>query len=261
MKVDGLTANIMVAIALAIATPFFVIFGGLSDKIGRKPIILLGCVLAAATYFPAFHALTDAANPALARAQASAPVTVEADPAQCSIQFDPVGRNKFDTTGCDIAKNYLVKAAVNFKTVPITGSRVTVHIGSEPLQKSRDGVSGFDEGIAHQGWLSRQGRSRSDEQAYDYCHLGLPRLAGDHGLWPDRRLVGRAVPEPHPLFGHVPALSYRQWLVWRILALYRLCHGRQRREYLFRPLLSGRHRRRHGGHRLCLSAGNLQARY
>ena len=134
MKVDGLTANIMVAIALAIATPFFVIFGGLSDKIGRKPIILLGCVLAAATYFPAFHALTDAANPALARAQASAPVTVEADPAQCSIQFDPVGRNKFDTTGCDIAKNYQVKAAVNFKTVPITGSRVTVHIGSEPLQ-------------------------------------------------------------------------------------------------------------------------------
>src|SRR5215217_5510496 len=92
LKVDGATANILIAIALGIATPAFVLFGWLSDKIGRKPIILAGCALAAATYFPLFDALSKAANPALYAAQASAPVTVVADPADCSLQFDPIGR-------------------------------------------------------------------------------------------------------------------------------------------------------------------------
>jgi len=84
LKVDGATANILVAISLLIATPFFVIFGTLSDKIGRKPIILGGCLIAAVTYLPLFKALTEAANPDLARAQATAPVTLVANPAECS---------------------------------------------------------------------------------------------------------------------------------------------------------------------------------
>src|SRR3954470_6239285 len=92
LKVDGATANILIAIALALATPGFVLFGWLSDRIGRKPIILAGCALAALTYFPLFEGLTRAANPALYAAQQSAPVTVIADPASCSFQFDPVGR-------------------------------------------------------------------------------------------------------------------------------------------------------------------------
>ena len=92
LKVDGATANILIAIALALATPFFIFFGWLSDKVGRKKIILAGCALAALTYFPLFGALTEAANPALARAQASAPVTVYADPQSCSVQFDPIGK-------------------------------------------------------------------------------------------------------------------------------------------------------------------------
>src|SRR5688572_24721446 len=79
MKVDGATANILVAIALAIGTPCFILFGWLSDRIGRKPIILGGCLLAAATYFPLFDRLADAANPALYAAQARAPATVIAD--------------------------------------------------------------------------------------------------------------------------------------------------------------------------------------
>src|SRR3546814_7880590 len=82
--------------SLALGTPFFIVFGWLSDKIGRKPIILAGCALAALTYFPAFHMLTTAANPGLAAAQANAPVTVIANPALCSFQFDPIGKNKFD---------------------------------------------------------------------------------------------------------------------------------------------------------------------
>jgi predicted MFS family arabinose efflux permease len=117
LRVDGATTNILTAIALALATPAFVFFGWLSDRIGRKPIILTGCLLAAFTYFPLFHALTLYANPALFAAQAKAPVTVIADARQCSIQFDPVGKNKFDSTSCDIAKSFLAKAGVSYQRV------------------------------------------------------------------------------------------------------------------------------------------------
>src|SRR5687767_4095760 len=95
LKVDGASANILIAIALVLATPFFILLGWLSDKVGRKPIIMAGCALAALTYFPLFGALTTAANPALARAQAAAPVTVHAFPQSCSLQFDPIGRTRF----------------------------------------------------------------------------------------------------------------------------------------------------------------------
>src|SRR5271170_2637711 len=115
LRVDGATTNILTAIALALATPGFIFFGWLSDKIGRKPIIMAGCLLAVLTYFPLFHALTRYANPALFAAQATSPVTVVADPRECSFQFDPIGKNPFDRTSCDIAKSYLAKAGVSYK--------------------------------------------------------------------------------------------------------------------------------------------------
>jgi hypothetical protein len=115
LRVDGATTNILTAIALILATPGFIFFGWLSDKIGRKPIILAGCLLALLTYFPLFEGLTRYANPALYAAQAASPVTVIADPAQCSFQFDPVGKNKFDSTSCDIAKSFLAKAGVSYQ--------------------------------------------------------------------------------------------------------------------------------------------------
>ncbi|MCZ8019928.1 MFS transporter [Novosphingobium sp.] len=117
LMVDGATTNILIAIALAIGTPFFIVFGWLSDRIGRKPIILAGCALAVFTYFPAFHALTEAANPALARAQAMAPVTVIANDGDCSFQFDPVGKNRFDSKSCDIAKSFLAKGGISYAQV------------------------------------------------------------------------------------------------------------------------------------------------
>ncbi len=134
LKVDGLTTNMLVATALALGTPFFVLFGWLSDKIGRKYIILGGCALAAATYFPAFHALSDAANPALSRATASAPVTVTAHDAECSVQFDPVGKNKFDANSCDIAKAYLAKNGINYanKEAP-AGTVASISVGGQTL--------------------------------------------------------------------------------------------------------------------------------
>ncbi len=132
LLVDGATTNILIAIALAIGTPFFIFFGWLSDKIGRKPIILVGCALAVVTYFPAFHALSEAANPALARAEVSAPVTVVTNDADCSLQFDPVGKNKFDAKSCDIAKAFLAKNAIGYANVAApAGSVAVVRIGTE----------------------------------------------------------------------------------------------------------------------------------
>jgi MFS family permease len=130
LRVDGATANIMIAVALAIATPFFLFFGWLSDRIGRKPIILAGCLVAALTYFPLFNALSRAVNPALTEAQARAPVTVVADQEQCSLQFDPVGRNKFDQRSCDIAKSFLAKAGVSYANVAApAGAAAQLRVG------------------------------------------------------------------------------------------------------------------------------------
>ena len=134
LKVDGAQANILIAIALLLGTPFFVLFGWLSDKIGRKYIILGGCALAALTYFPAFNALSKAANPALGAATISAPVTVTADPNECSVQFDPIGRNRFDSTSCDIAKAWLAKNGIDYRNVEApAGTVATVQVGGASL--------------------------------------------------------------------------------------------------------------------------------
>jgi MFS family permease len=116
LKVDGAAANILIAVALLIATPFFVFFGSLSDRIGRKPIILAGCLIAALTYFPLFKALTHFANPALEAATQRAPIVVVANPDECSFQFNPVGTASF-TSSCDIAKSALAKAGLNYENV------------------------------------------------------------------------------------------------------------------------------------------------
>src|SRR5688572_10562392 len=138
MKVDGATANILVAIALAIGTPGFILFGWLSDRIGRKPIILAGCALAALTYFPLFHALSEAANPALYRAQAAAPVAVIADPNDCSVQFDPIGRNRFDARSCDIVKSWLARSGVSYDNVAApTGTVARLRIGGTEIVSPR----------------------------------------------------------------------------------------------------------------------------
>jgi MFS family permease len=134
MRVDGATANIMIAIALVIATPFFVFFGWLSDRIGRKVIILGGCLLAAVTYFPLFNGLSQAVNPALYQAQQRAPVQVIADPEDCSVQFDPIGKNKFDARSCDIAKTFLAKAGVSYRNVDApAGSVARLEIGGTSI--------------------------------------------------------------------------------------------------------------------------------
>jgi nitrate/nitrite transporter NarK len=130
LQIDPKTANLVIAAALVIGTPFFVVFGALSDKIGRKVIIMAGCILAAVTYFPVFKGLTHYANPALEQAVATAPVTVIADPNDCSFQFDPVGKTAF-TKSCDVAKSALAKTGVPYanEAAP-AGSIAKVRIGN-----------------------------------------------------------------------------------------------------------------------------------
>ncbi|MCX4161237.1 MULTISPECIES: MFS transporter [Paraburkholderia] len=129
LKVDGTSANILIALGLLIGTPFFVFFGSLSDRIGRKPIILAGCLIAALTYFPLFKALTHYANPALEAATQQSPIVVIADPTECSFQFNPVGTAKF-TSSCDIAKGALSKAGLNYDNVAApAGTLAQIKVG------------------------------------------------------------------------------------------------------------------------------------
>jgi MFS family permease len=148
LQVDAKAANLVIAAALLIGTPFFVVFGALSDRIGRKPIIMAGCVLAAITYFPVFQGLTHFANPALERAVANAPVTVLADPADCSFQFDPVGRKVF-TQSCDVVKSSLAKTGVPYanEAAP-AGSVARVRIGTGDTAVLLDSFPGSSLGKA-----------------------------------------------------------------------------------------------------------------
>ena len=144
LKVDGQSANIMVAAALILGTSFFVIFGWLSDKIGRKPIIMAGLILAMLTYFPLFKALTWAGNPALAQAQASVRATVTAAPGDCKFQFNPTGTAKF-TTSCDIATSFLTRNSVPYDVVAGTaGQPATVKIGDATITSYDAVAAGAD---------------------------------------------------------------------------------------------------------------------
>ena len=142
----------LVGAALLIGTPFFLVFGALSDKIGRKPIIMAGCLLAVITYFPLFQGLTHYANPALEAAQAKAPATIIADPADCSFQFNPVGNIKF-TNSCDVAKAALVARSVPYENVAgPAGSTAQIKIGDTvidayPAAEAKDKAAGFTKSV------------------------------------------------------------------------------------------------------------------
>jgi MFS family permease len=151
LKVNGATANILIALSLAIGTPCFILFGWLSDKIGRKPIMLAGFALGAVTYFMIFQGLTHFANPALERALATAPVTVIADPKECSFQFNPVGISQFRTS-CDIAKSALVARSVNYENQAApAGTVASIKVGEQTVA-SFDGV-----GLAASDFTAKSG--------------------------------------------------------------------------------------------------------
>ncbi len=178
---DGTTSNLVIAASLGIGTPFFIFFGWLSDKIGRKPIILAGCLLAAVTYFPLFSALTNAVNPQLERALETSPVTVIADPNECSFQFNPTGTASF-TTSCDIAKSFLARNAVNYhneKAPP--GTPAQIKIGDKVIAAFDKKAAGA-EGAAKEKDFNQQAtaaiRAAGYPAAADKARINMPVVIG-----------------------------------------------------------------------------------
>ncbi|GAB3346229.1 MFS transporter [Lysobacter tyrosinilyticus] len=148
LKVDTTTANLLIAGALVLGTPFFILFGWLSDRIGRKKIVMAGCLIAALTYFPVFKAITHYGNPAIEEAHATHPAVVRADPETCSFQFDPVGKKVFSSS-CDIATAALAKAGVPYaiEAAP-TGTIASVAIGGNVVPGYEGAGLAKDEGKA-----------------------------------------------------------------------------------------------------------------
>ena len=180
LKVDGATANLFVAASLIIGTPFFIVFGVLSDKIGRKPIIMLGCLLAVLTYFPVFEQLTKAANPDLHAAQQANKVVVIADPAECSFQFNPTGTVKF-TSSCDIAKQKLAANSVSYSNeVAPAGTPALIKVGEVEIKTAvtPEDVAAAKE-VAEQKLLALKAAEPVDAKAVKTAEDALKNLSDE----------------------------------------------------------------------------------
>ena len=200
LKVPGVTAQIMVAIALAIGTPCFILFGWLSDKIGRKPIMLAGFALAVVTYFPIFQGITHFANPKLEHALAAAPVTVTADPAKCSFQFKATGTEKYTTAlrrhqvGAGRPVGELRKRGGARRNDGERKDRRTDDL--RPTRRTPP--SAIAAAIKAHGYPPKR-RSERHQLRDDGRPAHDPRRLRDLGVWADCRLAGGAIPNPHPL--------------------------------------------------------------
>jgi MFS family permease len=180
LKVDPQTTNYLIAAALLIGTPFFILFGSLSDRIGRKKIVLAGCLLAAITYVPIFKGITHYANPAIESAAAQSPVTVTADPNDCTFQFDPVGKKKF-VQSCDIAKAALAKAGVPYSNQSAApGSVAVVRIGSAEVPSVAGGNMSAADFKTASGKFGKDLAAKLKEAGYpakaDSAHINYPMV-------------------------------------------------------------------------------------
>jgi hypothetical protein len=236
LQVDLTTADILIAVALLIGTPFFVVFGALSDRVGRKPIIMAGLLLAVLTYFPLFHALTQAANPDLALAQAKAEVVVTAARRDCSFGGKPVARaidhlvrHRQALSGPELGElqERVGHGRARHGAHRRHGHHRALGPGGGPGVRRRERgrhrrLQEAGERGAEGCRLPREGRPGQDEQAADRGHPGGADGLRGHGLRADRRRAGGAVPHPHPLHLDEPALPHRQRLVRRHAAHHRL---------------------------------------
>src|SRR6185312_15326960 len=237
LKIDATTTQLLIAGALLIGTPFFVVFGWLSDKIGRKPVVLAGCLLAALTYFPIFKAITHYGNPGIEAARNSAPVIVQADPARCHLQINLTGTSTF-TSSCDIAKSTLAKRGVPYdnQAAP-AGSVAKVMVGNLSIDAFEGGaLVKADFTAQDKAFAARLGAQQLPDAGVPAVPAGALR---DHGLRPDRGVAGGNVPDQDSLHLDEPAVSHRQRLVRRLPALGVVRHRGAHRQHLRRPVVSG----------------------
>ena len=170
VKLDSFTTNVLVAWSLILSTAIYVFWGALSDRVGRKPIVIAGLVLAALSLFPVFGAMTRVGNPALAAAQAGTAVTVTADPATCSFQFNPTGRSSAFTSSCDIAKALLAKSSVNYATRDAAaGTPASVSVGATVIPAYEGTLAAGDLAAAKAGF---EGAVRDALAAAGYPQAG-----------------------------------------------------------------------------------------
>jgi MFS family permease len=176
LKIDATTANLLIAGSLAIGTPFFVLFGWLSDKIGRKPIIMAGCLIAALTYFAIFKGLTHFGNPALEEASSTSPVVVTSDPEACSFQFNPVGTAKF-TSSCDIAKSALARAGIPYSNIEApAGTVASIKVGETVIPAYEGTDSSTAEAAAFNGGLKAALTTAGYPEKADPARINKPML-------------------------------------------------------------------------------------
>ena len=238
------TKDLLLIVMTVVSAPLYVFFGWLSDRLGRKPVMVGGMLLALVLYFPASHWIADAANPALVEAQRDTPVIVETNPATCSVQFDPVGTAKF-VSACDIAKSTLVTQGISFTTRPSPDGQTRVVVGTEtvPVQGG-EGLRGpalkalkAKTADAIGAELAAAGYPKSADPAQANMTLLIiillaVRRRRDRALRPAGGGAGRDVPDPHPLHGHVIPLPCRHRLGRRLPAGHQLRDRRDHRQHL-----------------------------
>ena len=209
LKMDPAQANTLLIISVVIGAPFFVFFGWLSDRVGRKPILMIGLLLATVLYFPMFKALSHYANPQIDAASRQAPIVVTADPQGCTFQFDPVGKARFDSP-CDKVKTFWSSKACrtarwmrqrDLRCRSPSASSASMGLTRRPCARPSSRLATRPRRIPRASTGDGGGADRRHDPD---CH---------HDLWASGGSNGRAVPDPHPLHLHVPAVSHWQWLV------------------------------------------------
>lgn len=182
LQVDGYTANLLIAWSLLLGTGFFIVFGALSDRIGRKPIILAGCLIAALTFFPIFRMISTYANPALESAIETVKVQVVADPKGCGDLFNPVGTRVFSAP-CDLARDFLAKSSVKYDTVYTPGSGVKIVVNGKevPYTKPADSNAGVTAALQAAGYPKRGANPTLVKMAHPF-DIFRPQVAAIIGL-------------------------------------------------------------------------------
>ncbi len=264
LKIDPTISGALVMFAVTLSAPLFIFFGWLSDRVGRKPVMLFGMITALVFYFPGFHAMQTYGNPDLAIASKASPVVVVADPGECSLQFDPIGKTQF-TSSCDIAKSFLANAGISYdnQTAPV-GTQATMKVGlheipataaiglpaADAAKVKADFATRAQAALSEAGYPEKADPAKINRGALFGLLMILATGAGG-ALRSAYDCFGRALPNKNPLHSTIAAVPRRRWLDWGVPALHSLRDRSGERKHFCRPLVSGDLHRDKCSHKRC----------